>query len=132
MIVKDEDNYYRLMKETYFEKYYEQIEEFTFKSVIVPLTLKDIKTIYDATVEFENSMETELDMSQLVPKIDQGIVEIDHQKTLSFIFPLFLMHTHNTYSNFKTKTTYFPNCTPGTRRPHLYCPSQQAWLLVSF
>ena len=63
MIVKDEDDYYRLMKETYFEKYYEQIEEFTFKSVIVPLTLKDIKTIYD--VEFENSMETELDMSQL-------------------------------------------------------------------
>ena len=74
MIVKDEDDYYRLMKETYFEKYYEQIEEFTFKSVIVPLTLKDIKTIYD--VEFENSMETELDMSQLVQKIDQGIVEI--------------------------------------------------------
>jgi len=76
MIVKDEHDYYRLMKETYFEKYYEQIEEFTFKSVIVPLTLEDIKTIYDATMEFESSKKTELDMTPIAKKIYEGIFEI--------------------------------------------------------
>ena len=59
MIVKDEEDYYRLMKETYFEKYYEQIEDFTFKSVIMPLTLEDIKSIYDANMEFETSKKTD-------------------------------------------------------------------------
>ena len=40
MIMKDEGDYYRMLKETFFEAYYDQIEEFTFKSVIVPMTLE--------------------------------------------------------------------------------------------
>lgn len=79
MIVKDEEDYYRLMKETYFEKYYEQIEDFTFKSVIMPLTLEDIKTMYDANMEFETSKKTELDMTNIAQKIDEGIDKIRKQ-----------------------------------------------------
>jgi len=79
MIVKDEEDYYRLMKETYFEKYYEQIEEFTFKSVLMPLTVEDIQLIYDANMEFETTKKTELDMTSIAQKIDEGIDQIRNQ-----------------------------------------------------
>lgn len=76
LIVKDEDDYYRLMKETYFEKYYQQIEDFTFQSVILPLSLENIKTIYDANMEFEDSKTTDLDMSVIADKVEEGIQKI--------------------------------------------------------
>jgi hypothetical protein len=82
MIVKDESDYFRLIRETYFEEYYTQIEEFTFKSVIVPLTLEDIKTIYDAALEFESSKTSEMDMTGIAQKIDKGI-EMIRTKTNS-------------------------------------------------
>ena len=75
-IVKDEEDYLRLMKETYFEKYYEQIEEFTFKSVIMPLTLDDIKSIYDANLDFEANGKSEKDLTGIAEKIDEGIKQI--------------------------------------------------------
>eukprot|EP00092_Neocalanus_flemingeri_P092360 GFUD01117232.1.p1 GENE.GFUD01117232.1~~GFUD01117232.1.p1 ORF type:complete len:339 (+),score=100.60 GFUD01117232.1:86-1102(+) len=76
MIVKDEEDYFRLMKETYFEKYYEQIEEFTFKSVIIPLTLEDIKSIFEANMEFETSGNSEHDLKCIAVKIDEGIRQV--------------------------------------------------------
>ena len=53
MIVKDESDYDRLMKETYFEVYYDKIEEFTFKSVILPLTIEEIQALHDAHSAFK-------------------------------------------------------------------------------
>ena len=43
--MKDEGDYYRMLKETFFEAYYDQIEEFTFKSVIVPMTLEETEAL---------------------------------------------------------------------------------------
>ena len=60
MIVEDENDYDRLMKETYFEVYYNQIEEFTFKSVILPLSLEEIQAIHDAHAAFETSVRLNL------------------------------------------------------------------------
>ena len=39
------DDYYRLMKETYFEEYYSLIKPFTFKSEILELTIEELKLI---------------------------------------------------------------------------------------
>ena len=41
MIMTEAEDYRRMMKETYFEANYHRIEEFTFKSVIVPMTLEE-------------------------------------------------------------------------------------------
>ena len=43
LIVEGEADYNRLMRETYFEEYYGLVERFTFKSVVLPLTLEEIK-----------------------------------------------------------------------------------------
>ena len=43
LIVEGDADYNRLMRETYFEEYYNLIERFTFKSVMLPLTLEEIK-----------------------------------------------------------------------------------------
>ena len=63
---------YRLMRETYFEDYYGQIERFTFKSVIIPLTLeeiRDLKSLFmsDAGLSSLESVES---------KIDEGIASV--------------------------------------------------------
>ena len=56
LIVKDESDYDRLMKETYFEVYYDKIEEFTFKSVILPLTIEEIQALHDAHSAFKRGV----------------------------------------------------------------------------
>ena len=76
MIVQDEEDYFRLMKETYFEKYYTQIERFTFKSVLIPLSLEDIQAIYDANKDFETDNKCEFDLNNVAAKIDEGIKEV--------------------------------------------------------
>ena len=48
------------MKETYFEVYYDQIEEFTFKSVILPLSIEEIQAIHDAHAALETSVRLNL------------------------------------------------------------------------
>ena len=55
MIMKDESDYYRMLKETFFEAYYDQIEEFTFKSVIVPMTLEETQALLVNALVVEKS-----------------------------------------------------------------------------
>jgi len=76
MIVKDEEDYYRLMKETYFEQYYSLIEEFTFKSVILPLSLQEIQDITKAYAEFEEVGTNSYDLTSIENKVDDGIKKI--------------------------------------------------------
>ena len=132
MIVKDEEDYYRLIKETYFEKYYEQIEDFTFKSVIIPLTLEDIKTIYDANMEFETSKKTELDMTNIAQKIDEGIDKIRKQTNsdcevfvrLSSRSPRdAIYHLEEFPGLFAKLHAFFKACTGGARIPISILPT---------
>merc|ERR1712233_293351 len=51
MIMKETEDYYRMLKETYFEAYYDRIEEYTFKSVIIPMTIDDTKALMDIVVD---------------------------------------------------------------------------------
>jgi len=76
LIVKDEEDYYRLMKETYFEQYYSLIEEFTFKSVILPLSLQDIQDITKAYAEFDAEGTDNYDLKSIENKVDEGIEKI--------------------------------------------------------
>ena len=70
LIVKDEDDYDRLMRETYFEEYYDHIEKFTFKSTIVPLTLEEIKAIHQAYPDVQ------VDLTSVEAKVEEGISTI--------------------------------------------------------
>jgi len=70
LIVKDEADYDRLMRETYFEEYYDHIEEFTFKSVIVPLTLEEIQAIHEAYLD------AQVDLTSVEAKVEEGISTI--------------------------------------------------------
>ena len=70
LIVKDEDDYDRLMRETYFEEYYDHIEKFTFKSTIVPLTLEEIQAIHEAHTDVQ------VDLTSVETKVDEGILTI--------------------------------------------------------
>ena len=70
LIVKDEDDYDRLMRETYFEEYYDHIEKFTFKSTIVPLTLEEIQAIH------ETYHDLQVDLTSVEAKVEEGISTI--------------------------------------------------------
>ena len=63
MIMKDEGDYYRMLKETFFEAYYDQIEEFTFKSVIVPMTLEETEALMTAYTKFMDGSDKEANLS---------------------------------------------------------------------
>ena len=47
LIFESDDDYLRLMKETNFENYYDLIEDFTFKSVIISLSQDEIKLLLE-------------------------------------------------------------------------------------
>ena len=76
MIMKESEDYYRMMKETYFEAYYDQIEDFTFKSVILPMTLEDTQALMDAYTMYMDGTDKEVDLSVVDAKIDKGIALI--------------------------------------------------------
>ena len=76
MIMKDEGDYYRMLKETFFEAYYDQIEEFTFKSVIVPMTLEETEALMTAYTKFMDGSDKEVNLSTVDTKIDEGIAKI--------------------------------------------------------
>ena len=76
MIVEDESDYNRLIKETYFEEYYSSIEEFTFKSVITPLTLEEINDLKKSYTAFMADDQIRIDLSSIEAKIEDGISEI--------------------------------------------------------
>merc|ERR1711976_580375 len=80
LIVKDESDYDRLMKETYFEVYYDKIKEFTFKSVILPLTIEEIQALHDAHSAFKIGSDKIVDLSNIAFKINEGI-KIIREKT---------------------------------------------------
>ena len=73
MIMEEEEDYYRMLKETYFEAYYDQIEDFTFKSVILPMTIEDTKALMDAHTKFMDGTNKDFDLSVVDAKIDEGI-----------------------------------------------------------
>jgi len=73
MIMKETEDFYRMLKETYFEAYYDQIEEFTFKSVILPMTIDDTKALMDAYTKFMDGTDKDVDLSVVDAKIDEGI-----------------------------------------------------------
>ena len=73
LIVKEEGDYDRLIKETYFEVYYNQIEEFTFKSVILPLTIEEIQALHNAHTAFNENKGNVEDLSTISAKINEGI-----------------------------------------------------------
>merc|ERR1712037_857961 len=73
MIMKETKDFYRMLKETYFEAYYDQIEEFTFKSVILPMTIDDTKALMDAYTKFMDGTDKDVDLSVVDAKIDEGI-----------------------------------------------------------
>ena len=75
MIVCDDHDYNRLMKETYFEEYYSSIEEFTFKSVITPLNLQEINDLKKSYTCFMSD-QIPIDLSSIEAKIEDGISEI--------------------------------------------------------
>ena len=82
MIVKDEADYFRLMKETYFERYYSLIEEFTFKSVIIPLTMEDIQALQDAhRIFLTQGDDGDIDLGAVKAKIEEGITKV-RKKTM--------------------------------------------------
>merc|ERR1712004_415065 len=76
MIMKDEGDFYRMLKETFFEAYYDQIEEFTFKSVIVPMTLEETEALMTAYKKFMDGSDKEVNLSTVDAKIDEGIAKI--------------------------------------------------------
>lgn len=69
-IVNNDEDYYRLMRETYFEEYYDRIEGFTFKSVIFPLTLGEIRDLKSLFMSVGRSLES------VESKVDEGIASI--------------------------------------------------------
>ena len=76
MIMEEEEDYYRMLKETYFEAYYDQIEDFTFKSVILPMTIDDTKALMDAHTKFMDGTDKDVDLGVVDAKIDKGITLI--------------------------------------------------------
>ena len=73
MIMTEAEDYRRMMKETYFEAYYDRIEEFTFKSVIVPMTLEETNSLMEAHTQLMESADKNVDLSGLALKVDKGI-----------------------------------------------------------
>ena len=75
MIVKDETDYYRLMRETYFEDYYQQIEGFTFKSTVVGLSLEETQALLAAHTAFLAGA-PEVDLASVEAKVEEGIAGV--------------------------------------------------------
>ena len=73
MIMTEAEDYRRMMKETYFEAYYDRIEEFTFKSVIVPMTLEETNSVMEAHTRLIENADKNVDLSGLALKVDKGI-----------------------------------------------------------
>jgi len=48
VICKDSEDYHRLMKETYFEQYFDLIKQWTFKSVLFPMSVDTARAIREA------------------------------------------------------------------------------------
>ena len=81
LIFESDDDYLRLMKETNFENYYDLIEDFTFKSVIISLSQDEIKLLLEENVRYlENpgdvSAKSLASLSSIEKKINDGIQEI--------------------------------------------------------
>ena len=76
-ILKDEEDYYRMLRETYFEDYYDLIKDFTFKSDIRILSLEEIRTVLQANKEFtETGSSDTVDLTSVENKIDESIAAI--------------------------------------------------------
>ena len=76
-ILKDEEDYYRLLRETYFEDYYDLIKDFTFKSDIRSLSLEEIRSLLQANKEFrETGSSDTVDLTSVENKIDESIAAI--------------------------------------------------------
>ena len=78
LLFENDDDYIRLLRETNFENYYDLIEEFTFKSVIISLTKDEIKALYDENLNFEKhpgdvSTQSFPSLNSIEGKIDDGI-----------------------------------------------------------
>merc|ERR1712062_875669 len=84
MIMKETEDNYRMMKETYFEAYYDQIEDFTFKSVILHMTIDDTKALMEEHAKFMDGTDKDVDLSVVDAKINEGITLI-REKVKSFV-----------------------------------------------
>ena len=81
LIFENDDDYQRLMRETYFENYYDLIEQYTFKSVIINLTPNEIKLLCEENVSYlrnpeDISTKHFASLSSIEKKIEEGIKAI--------------------------------------------------------
>jgi len=81
LIFESDDDYLRLVKETNFENYYDLIEDFTFKSVIISLSQDEIKLLLEENERYlknpgDVSAKSLDSLSSIEKKINEGIQEI--------------------------------------------------------
>ena len=81
LLFENDDDYFRLVKETNFENYYDLIKEFTFKSVIINLSKDELKSLHEENVKFGNNptdISTQFfpSLKSIENKIDDGIKSI--------------------------------------------------------
>ena len=87
LLFENDDDYQRLMRETYFENYYDLIEQYTFKSVIINLTPNEIKLLCEENVSYlrnpeDISTKHFASLSSIEKKIEEGIKAIRQKRDL--------------------------------------------------
>ena len=55
LLCPDSQTYQKMMEDTQFERYYSLIQQWTFPSLILPITSEQIKALRDAHLRFKNS-----------------------------------------------------------------------------
>lgn len=84
LLFENDDDYIRLLRETKFENYYDLMEEFTFKSVILSLTKEEIQALYEENLSFDKTqgnvslLNYDL-INSIANKIDEGIKSIQER-----------------------------------------------------
>ena len=58
LLCPDSETYQRMMEETEFERYYPQIRQWTFPSLILPISSEQIKALREAHLLFKQSLST--------------------------------------------------------------------------
>ena len=84
LLFENDDDYFRLVKETNFENYYELIKEFTFKSEIISLAQEEVNALHVENVKFGNnptdiSTKTFPLLKSVEDKINKGINSIQER-----------------------------------------------------
>ena len=85
LLFENDDDYFRLVKETNFENYYDLTKEFILKSVIINLSKDELKSLHEENVKYGNnptdiSTQTFPPLKSIENKIDDGIKSIREKK----------------------------------------------------